>query len=108
MKPYWFKLTENDTHVLDEPMPIKPKTYKVITLLGGVLIGVIGSYFLIPPKVVDAPVDKISVVDPVQTTTPSIPKPPKIASVPTITNPMLNPSSDDEDDDDESEDEDDD
>ena len=81
MKPYWFKLTEND-----EPMPIKPKTYKVATLLGGVLIGVIGSYFLIPSKVVD---NTIYIVEPVQTINPEIPA---------ITNPMLNPSGDEDDD----------
>jgi hypothetical protein len=86
MKPYWFKLTEND-----EPMPIKPKNHRFLSLLIGVLIGVVGSYFLIPSKIVDSPVDQISIVEP-------IPNP-----QPSIKNPMLNPS-----DDNESEDEDDD
>jgi hypothetical protein len=86
MKPYWFKLIERD-----EPMPIKPKNHRFLSLLIGVLIGVVGSYFLIPSKIVDSPVDQISIVEP-------IPNP-----QPSIKNPMLNPS-----DDNESEDEDDD
>jgi len=90
MKPYWFKLTEHDG-----PMPIKPKTYKVATLLGGVLIGVVGSYFLIPPQIADTPV-QTTISKPIEAITPI---------VPAIKNPMLNPSNDEDDD---SEDEDDD
>jgi hypothetical protein len=84
MKPYWFKLTDGD-----EPISIKPKNHRFLSLLICVLIGVIGSYFLIPPKVVDNPVDQISIVEP--TTNPQ----------PSIKNPMLNPSNDNEDDEEE-------
>lgn len=82
MKLYWFKLIEHD-----EPMPIKHKTYKALILLGGILIGVMGSYFLIPPKVVDAPVESISLVEP--TANPQ----------PITKNPMQNHNEEKEDDD---------
>ena len=82
MKPYWFKLTEND-----EPISTKPKTHRFLTLLIGVLIGVVGTYLLIPSKVADSPVDQISIVEPTTNLQP------------TIKNPMLNPSNDDEEED---------
>jgi hypothetical protein len=83
MKPYWFKLIERD-----EPMPIKPKTHRFLSLLIGVLIGVVGSYFLIPSKVANAPVVQTSIVEP--TSNPQ----------PIIKNPILNPSEDEDEEDD--------
>lgn len=78
-KPYWFKLVEQD-----QPIEHMPKQHKALFLLVGIAIGVIGSYFLIPPKVVDSPVTQITnQIDP-QTT---------------IKNPMLNPSGDEDEDD---------
>lgn len=82
MKSYWFDIVEQDTLVPDGPMPVKPKTYRVVTLLMGVLIGVIGSYFLIPPKVADPVV--MTITNPISTPSPS------------IKNPMLNPSYEDD------------
>jgi hypothetical protein len=87
MKPYWFKLIERD-----EPMPIKPKNHRFLSLLIGVLIGVVGSYFLIPSKVANAPVDQISIVEPVQE--------PIANPQPIIKNPILNPSEDEDEEDD--------
>lgn len=77
MKSYWFDIVEQDGYAF-----AKPKTYRVVTLLMGVLIGVIGSYFLIPQKVADPVVVTIS--NPISTPSPS------------IKNPMLNPSYEDD------------
>ena len=86
MKPYWFKLTEND-----EPSFIKPKNHRFLILLIGITIGFMGSYFLIPQKVANAPITQTIVK-------PSVIKSP-IAS-PGIKNPMLNPSDDEDEDED--------
>ena len=95
MKPYWFKLIEND-----QPVPIQPKNHIFLTLLVGIVIGVMGTVFLVPSKVVDNPVTAPVVVTPTPITT---------NPQPSIKNPMLNPSGDEDDiDDDEEEDEDDD
>jgi hypothetical protein len=59
MKPYWFKLTEND-----EPISTKPKTHRFLTLLIGITIGVMGSYLPMPSKVIDYTVVKPKVHKP--------------------------------------------
>lgn len=82
MKPYWFKLTEDD-----ESLPFSRKEYKAIATFFIVFIGVIGLYSLVPQKVADTPVDQTPSVE-------SIPNP-----QPTIEKPILNPSNDEEDDD---------
>ena len=99
-KPDWFKLTEND-----QPISIKPKNHRFLSLLIGVLIGVVGSYLLIPQKVAVAPIEQVTKPISNPTIKPPVIKAP-IAS-PAIKNPMLNPSGD-EDQDDFEEDEDDD
>ena len=69
MKPYWFKLTENET------MPIKPKNHRLLTLLIGIAIGFMGSYLPIPSKVVDYTVVKPKVHKPNPTPIDIIKKP---------------------------------
>jgi hypothetical protein len=99
MKPEWFKLVENDPRI-----SVKPKNHVFVYILIGVLIGGMGSYFLVPSKVVDKPVEAI-ISTPVQTIAPSIPKPDKITPfVPAIKNPVLNPSGDDDSEDEENDD----
>jgi hypothetical protein len=58
MKPYWFKLTEN------EDRSVKPKNHRLLTLLIGIAIGFMGSYLPIPSKVADYTVVKPKVHKP--------------------------------------------
>ena len=58
MKPYWFRLTEN------EDRSIKPKNHRFLTLLIGIAIGFMGSYLPMPSKVIDYTVVKPKVHKP--------------------------------------------
>lgn len=89
MKPYWFKLTENDA------MSIKPKAHRFLILLIGITIGFMGSYLPIPSKVADAPVVKPNVHKPNPTPIDIIKKP----SMPTLPNDDQDDFDEDEDDD---------